>query len=105
MDVPLEALTGGGVVIRPNFARVMLRCWDVSSLWKTFDRYLDKDEYQRIERWKAGAPECIAAIPEQSTTYLCLAETYGLHITGDRDFYGETVRHDTTLTPIPLDLD
>ena len=60
--VPLEALTGGGVVIRPNFARVMLRCWDVSSLWKTFDRYLDKDEYQRIERWKAGAPECIAAI-------------------------------------------
>ena len=57
MDVPLEALTGGGVVIRPNFARVMLRCWDVSSLWKTFDRYLDKDEYQRIERWKAGAPE------------------------------------------------
>ena len=62
MDVPLEALTGGGVVIRPNFARVMLRCWDVSSLWKTFDRYLDKDEYQRIERWKAGAPECIAAI-------------------------------------------
>ena len=40
----------------------MLRCWDVSSLWKTFDRYLDKDEYQRIERWKAGAPECIAAI-------------------------------------------
>ena len=62
MDVPLEALTGGGVVIRPNFARVMLRCWDVSSLWKTFDRYLDKDEYQRIERWKAGAPECIATI-------------------------------------------
>lgn len=42
--MPLEALTGGGVVIRPNFARVMLRCWDVSSLWKTFDRYLDKDE-------------------------------------------------------------
>ena len=27
-----------------------------------FDRYLDTDEYQRIERWKAGAPECIAAI-------------------------------------------
>ena len=65
LDVPLEeveALAGGGVVARPHFARVMLRCWDVSSLWKTFDRYLDKDEYQRIERWKAGAPECIAAI-------------------------------------------
>ena len=29
---------------------------------EAFDRYLDTDEYQRIERWKAGAPECIAAI-------------------------------------------
>ena len=29
---------------------------------RAFDRYLDTDEYQRIERWKAGAPECIAAI-------------------------------------------
>ena len=121
MDVPLEALTGGGVVIRPNFARVMLRCWDVSSLWKTFDRYLDKDEYQRIERWKAGAPECIAAIhdagldgiecfyprhsPEQTAAYLRLADKYGLHITGGSDFHGEAVRPDTFLTPIPLNLD
>jgi len=121
LDVPLEALTGGGVVIRPNFARVMLRCWDVSSLWKTFDRYLDKDEYQRIERWKAGAPECIAAIhdagldgiecfyprhsPEQTAAYLRLADKYGLHITGGSDFHGEAVRPDSFLTPIPLNLD
>ena len=40
----------------------MLRRGYVSSLREAFDRYLDTDEYQRIERWKAGAPECIAAI-------------------------------------------
>ena len=65
MDVPLEeveALAGGGVVARPHFARVMLRHGYVSSLRDAFDRYLDTDEYQRIERWKASAPECIAAI-------------------------------------------
>ena len=65
LDVPLEeveALAGGGVVARPHFARVMLRRGYVSSLQQAFDRYLDTDEYQRIERWKAGAPECIAAI-------------------------------------------
>ena len=65
LDVPLEeveALAGGGVVARPHFARVMLRRGYVSSLREAFDRYLDTDEYQRIERWKAGAPECIAAI-------------------------------------------
>lgn len=58
----VEALAGGGVVARPHFARVMLRRGYVSSLREAFDRYLDTDEYQRIERWKAGAPECIAAI-------------------------------------------
>ena len=26
------------------------------------DVYKRQDEYQRIERWKAGAPECTAAI-------------------------------------------
>ena len=65
MDVPLEeveALAGGGVVARPHFARVMLRHGYVSSLRDAFDRYLDTDEYQRIERWKASAAECIAAI-------------------------------------------
>lgn len=59
LDVPLEeveALAGGGVVARPHFARVMLRRGYVSSLREAFDRYLDTDEYQRIERWKAGRP-------------------------------------------------
>ena len=124
LDVPLEeveALAGGGVVARPHFARVMLRRGYVSSLREAFDRYLDTDEYQRIERWKAGAPECIAAIhdagldgiecfyprhsPEQTAAYLRLADKYGLYITGGSDFHGEAVRPDTFLTPIPLNLD
>lgn len=65
MDVSLEeveALAGGGVVARPHFAQVMLRRGYVTSLREAFDRYLDSDEYQRIERWKAGAAECIAAV-------------------------------------------
>ncbi|UQT50838.1 PHP domain-containing protein [Flavonifractor plautii] len=64
LDVPLEEVEalGGGVVARPHFARVMLRRGYVSSLREAFDRYLDTDEYQRIERWKVSAPECIAAI-------------------------------------------
>lgn len=81
--MPLEALTGGGVVIRPNFARVMLRCWDVSSLWKTFDRYLDKDEYQRIERWKACAAECVTAIHADGGRAV-LAHPYQLALPEDR---------------------
>lgn len=51
-----------GVVARPHFAQVMLRRGYVTSLREAFDRYLDSDEYQRIERWKAGAAECIAAV-------------------------------------------
>lgn len=65
MDVSLEeveALAGGGVVARPHFAQVMLRRGYVTSLREAFDRYLDSDEYQRIEHWKAGAAECIAAV-------------------------------------------
>ena len=52
MDVSLEeveALAGGGVVARPHFAQVMLRRGYVTSLREAFDRYLDSDEYQRIE--------------------------------------------------------
>ncbi|WP_191399492.1 PHP domain-containing protein [Flavonifractor sp. An306] len=65
MDIPLaevEALAGGGLVARPHFARVMLERGYVSSLREAFDRYLDTEEYQTIERFKAEAKDCIAAI-------------------------------------------
>ena len=65
MDIPLaevEALAGGGLVARPHFAQVMLERGYVSSLREAFDRYLDTEEYQTIERLKAEAKDCIAAI-------------------------------------------
>ena len=65
VDIPLEeveALAGGGVVARPHFARVMVRHGFVADTREAFDRYLDTDEYQRIERFKAPAADCIDAI-------------------------------------------
>ena len=86
LDVPLEeveALAGGGVVARPHFARVMLRRGYVTSLREAFDRYLDSNEYQRIERWKAGAAECIAAVHSAGGRAV-LAHPYQLGYADDR---------------------
>ena len=86
MDVSLEeveALAGGGVVARPHFAQVMLRRGYVTSLREAFDRYLDSDEYQRIERWKAGAAECIAAVHSAGGRAV-LAHPYQLGYADDR---------------------
>lgn len=58
----VETLAGGQVIARPHFAQVMLRHGYVASLREAFDRYLDTDEYQKIERYKAPAAECIHAI-------------------------------------------
>ncbi len=58
----VEELAQGGLVARPHFAQVMVRHGYVSSMREAFDRYLDTDEYQRIERFKADAADCIAAI-------------------------------------------
>lgn len=58
----VEQQAGGQVIARPHFAQVMLRHGYVASLREAFDRYLDTDEYQRIERYKASAAECVAAI-------------------------------------------
>lgn len=58
----VEELAQGGLVGRPHFAQVMVRHGYVSSMREAFDRYLDTDEYQRIERFKADAADCIATI-------------------------------------------
>lgn len=58
----VEELAQGGLVARPHFAQVMVRHGYVSSMREAFDQYLDTDEYQRIERFKADAADCIAAI-------------------------------------------
>ena len=79
----VEALAGGGVVARPHFAQVMLRRGYVTSLREAFDRYLDSNEYQRIERWKAGAAECIAAVHSAGGRAV-LAHPYQLGYADDR---------------------
>lgn len=58
----VETMAGGKVVARPHFARVMVQRGYVATTREAFDRYLDTDEYQRIERFKAGAAQCIEAI-------------------------------------------
>ena len=65
VPVPLgevEALAKNGLVARPHFARVLLSHGYVSSVREAFDKYLDTDEYQKIERFKAPARDCIDAI-------------------------------------------
>ncbi|MBQ3077833.1 MAG: PHP domain-containing protein [Clostridia bacterium] len=58
----VEQTAGGAVIARPHFAQVMVRRGHVATVREAFDRYLDTEEYQRIERFKADAATCIAAI-------------------------------------------
>ena len=58
----VEELAGNAVIARPHFAQVMVRHGYVSTNREAFDRYLDTDEYQKIERFKVSARDCIAAI-------------------------------------------
>ncbi len=58
----VEELARGDVVARPHFAQVMLRRGYVQSTREAFDRYLDTDEYQRIEREKPSAQACVETI-------------------------------------------
>lgn len=60
----VEEAAGGNVIARPHFAQVMVKRGYVATTREAFDRYLDTSEYSRIERIKASAQECIAAIKE-----------------------------------------
>lgn len=67
VDVPLsevEEIAGGNVIARPHFAQALLRRGYVSSIREAFDLYLDTDEYQRIDRFKADARTCVEAIKD-----------------------------------------
>lgn len=85
----VEDLAGSDLIARPHFARVMLRYGYVSSVREAFDRYLDTDEYQRIERFKADAPTCIDAI-HRSGGLAVLAHPYQLGYSEEK--LEETVR-------------
>ncbi len=146
----VEELAGGDVIGRPHFAQAMVRRGYVTSIREAFSRYLDTEEYQRIEREKSDARSCLEAIksaggktalahpcqlgytderlealvrrltddgldalecfypqhtPEQQARYVCMAEKYGLHITGGSDFHGEAVKPDIQLAAWELRLD
>lgn len=65
VDVSLtevEELAGGDVIGRPHFAQAMVRRGYVHNSREAFDRYLDTDEFQRIERQKPDARTCIGTI-------------------------------------------
>ncbi len=79
----VEELAGGNVIARPHFAQVMVCHGYVAATREAFDRYLDTDEYQRIERYKAEAPACIEAI-HQGGGKAVLAHPYQLGFSDDR---------------------
>ena len=79
----VEELAGGDVIARPHFAQVMVRHGFVANSREAFDRYLDTDEYQRIERFKADAPTCIEAI-HQGGGKAVLAHPYQLGFSDDK---------------------
>lgn len=86
MDIDLaevEALAGNDVIARPHFAQVMVRHGYVASTREAFDRYLDTDEYQRIERFKADAATCIDVI-HRSGGKAVLAHPYQLGFSDDK---------------------
>lgn len=58
----VEAMAGGGAVRRPHFARVLVEKGYVQTMEEAFQRYLDTDEYKKIEPWKATARECIETL-------------------------------------------
>ena len=80
IEISLDEVTeiaGGEVIARPHFAQVMLRHGYVSSIREAFDCYLDTEEYQKIERYKAPAAECIDVI-HQGGGKAVLAHPYQL---------------------------
>lgn len=58
----VEELAGGEIIARPHFAQAMVRRGYVQTTREAFDRYLDTEEYQRIERPKPDAGTCVETI-------------------------------------------
>lgn len=58
----VEEVAGGAVIARPHFAQVLVKRGFVATNREAFDRYLDTEEYQKIERSKPTAQTCIDLI-------------------------------------------
>jgi predicted metal-dependent phosphoesterase TrpH len=65
LDITLEeveAESGGQVVARPHFAKVLLRKGYVTSMQQAFDEYLGKGSKAYVDRDRLTPEECIALI-------------------------------------------
>ncbi len=58
----VESEAGSDLIARPHFALVMVKKGYVNSVNEAFQKYLDTDEFQKIERFKYSAQECIDII-------------------------------------------
>lgn len=58
----VEEIAGGDIIARPHFAQAMVRRGYVQNNREAFDRYLDTEDYARIERAKPDARTCVEAI-------------------------------------------
>lgn len=58
----VEEIAGGNIIARPHFAQVLVNKDYVKTTREAFDKYLDTEEYQKIERKKVKAKECIEVI-------------------------------------------
>lgn len=86
IDIPLqevEALAGDGNVGRPHFAQVMVRHGYVATNREAFDRYLDTDEYKRIEPFRFDARTCVESI-KAAGGKVSLAHPYQLGYADER---------------------
>lgn len=85
VNIPLEEveqLAGGKVIARPHFAQIMKKYGYVKTNKEAFDKYLDTDEYQSIERFKADASTCIDVI-HKSGGKAIFAHPYQLKLDDD----------------------
>lgn len=86
INIPLdevEKLANGKVIGRPHFAQIMRKYGYVKTTKEAFDKYLDTNEYKRIERFKVDARTCIEVI-HKSGGKAVLAHPYQLKLDDDR---------------------
>lgn len=58
----VEGLAKGGVIGRPHFAQALVQQGYVSNNREAFERYLDTPAFQRFDRNKPSAEQCVKAI-------------------------------------------
>lgn len=79
----VEKIAGGNIIARPHFAQVLVNKGYVNNIREAFNKYLDTEEYQKIERKKAKAKDCIEII-HKSKGKAILAHPYQLNFSNEK---------------------